>query len=66
MLRITLSANGSLYCGSGCVRGRGAAVKDLSHNAPFHSEEQIAPSNRGSKHLGSWRCFEYKVTLGCN
>jgi IS5 family transposase len=51
MLRITLSANGSLYCGSGCVRGRGAAVTYLSHNASFHSKEQIAPLKRGSKHF---------------
>ena len=53
MLRITLSANGSLYCCSDGVRGRGAAVKYLSHNASFHSKEKIAPSNRGIKHLGS-------------
>jgi hypothetical protein len=31
------------------VRGRGAAVKYLSHNASFHSKEKIAPSNRGIK-----------------
>ena len=49
MLRITLSANGSLYCCSDGVRGRGAAVKYLSHNASFHSKEKIAPSNRGIK-----------------
>ena len=60
MLRITLSANGSLYCCSDGVRGRGAAVKYLSHNASFHSKEKIAPSNRGIKHLslmvkrGTW------------
>ena len=63
MLRITLSANGSLYCCSDGVRGRGAAVKYLSHNASFHSKEKIAPSNRGIKqlvsdllsdYLGSW------------
>jgi hypothetical protein len=28
-----------------------AAVTYLSHNASFHSKEQIAPSNRGIKHL---------------
>ena len=28
-----------------------AAVTYLSHNASFHSKEQIAPSNRGSKHF---------------
>ncbi len=33
------------------MRGRGAAVKYLSHNASFHSQEKIAPSNRGIKHL---------------
>ena len=53
MLRITLSANGSLYCCSDGVRGRGAAVKYLSHNASFHSKEKIAPSNRGIKQLGN-------------
>jgi hypothetical protein len=43
------------------VRGRGAAVKYLSHNASFHSKEKIAPSNRGIKHkclvdacIGRW------------
>ena len=34
-----------------CVHGRGAAVTYLSHNDSFHSKEQIAPSNRGIKHL---------------
>ena len=53
MLRITLSANGSLYCCSDGVRGRGAAVKYLSHNASFHSKEKIATSNRGIKQLGA-------------
>ena len=33
------------------MRGRGAAVKYLSHNASFHSKEKIAPSNRGIKQL---------------
>jgi hypothetical protein len=33
------------------VRGRGAAVTYLSHNASFHSKEQIEPSIRGIKHL---------------
>jgi transposase len=51
MLRITLSANGSLYCCSDCLRGHGAAVTYLSHNASFHSKEQIAPLKRGSKHF---------------
>ena len=51
MLRITLSANGSLYCCSDCLRGHGAAVTYLSHNASFHSKEQITPSKRGSKHF---------------
>ena len=35
------------------MRGRGAAVKYLSHNASFHSKEKIAPSNRGIKHLAT-------------
>ena len=59
MLRITLSANGSLYCCSDGVRGRGAAVKYLSHNASFHSKEKIAPSNRGIKHLVSFLMFSH-------
>ena len=54
MLRITLSANGSLYCCSDGVRGRGAAVKYLSHNASFHSKEKIATSNRGIKQLAAY------------
>jgi hypothetical protein len=33
------------------LRGRGAAVTYLSHNASSHSKEQIAPSSRGIKHL---------------
>jgi hypothetical protein len=42
----------SLYCCSDGVRGRGAPVTYLSHMASFHSNERIAPSNRGIKH---WR-----------
>ena len=61
MLRITLSANGSLYCCSDGVRGRGAAVKYLSHNASFHSKEKIAPSNRGIKHLAESKELEDAV-----
>lgn len=34
-----------LYCNSDGVRRRGAAVTYLSHKAPFHSIEWIAPSN---------------------
>ena len=64
MLRITLSANGSLYCCSDGVRGRGAAVKYLSHNASFHSKEKIAPSNRGIKHLGQHRSTQRKIPCG--
>ena len=62
MLRITLSANGSLYCCSDGVRGRGAAVKYLSHNASFHSKEKIAPSNRGIKHL-ALAVTKYRLVL---
>ena len=40
----------SLYCCSDGVRGRGAPVTNLAHNASFHSNERIAPSNRGIKH----------------
>jgi hypothetical protein len=43
----------SLYCCSDGVRGRGAPVTYLSHTASFHSNERIAPSNRGIKHLVS-------------
>jgi len=43
----------SLYCCSDGVRGRGAPMTYLSHAASFHSNERIAPSNRGIKHLGS-------------
>ena len=63
MLRITLSANGSLYCCSDGVRGRGAAVMYLSHNASFHSKEKIAPSNRGIKHLGRSAARDLTVSL---
>lgn len=31
----------------------GAAVTNLSHSTSFHSDEGIAPSNRGIKHLDS-------------
>ena len=60
----------SLYCSSDGVRGRGAAMTNLSQSASFHSCERIAPSNRGIKHLsrirvrqrgwvcgGSYRCL---------
>ena len=40
----------SLYCCSDGVRGRGAPVTNLSNMASFHSNERIAPSNRGIKH----------------
>jgi len=43
----------SLYCCSDGVRGRGAPMTYLSHTASFHSNERIAPSNRGIKHLVS-------------
>ena len=48
----------SLYCCSDGVRGRGAPVTNLSHSASFHSQERIAPSNHGIKHLGA--CFAAK------
>src|SRR6056297_1390124 len=41
----------SLYCCSDGVRGRGAAMTNLSHSASFHSIEWIAPSKPGIKHL---------------
>jgi hypothetical protein len=34
-----------------CLSRRGAAMKNLSHSASFHSKENIAPSNSGIKHL---------------
>jgi len=43
----------SLYCCSDGVRGRGAPMTYLSHAASFHSNERIAPANRGIKHLSS-------------
>ncbi|WP_206069720.1 hypothetical protein, partial [Novosphingobium olei] len=45
----------SLYCCSDGVRGRGAPMTYLSHTASFHSNERIAPSNRGIKHLAIGR-----------
>ena len=66
MLRITLSANGSLYCCSDGVRGRGAAVTYLSHNASLHSKEQIAPYNCGIEHLDINALKKLKLLLlGC-
>ena len=44
----------SLYCCSDCVRGRGAAVTYLSHNASFHSKKQIAIFKSGIKHNLCW------------
>jgi hypothetical protein len=44
------------------VRGRGAAVTYLSHNASFHSKEQIAPSNRGIKQLDGTRLLSFERT----
>src|SRR6056297_922052 len=41
----------SLYCSSDGVRGRGAAMANLSHSASFHSCERITPANRGIKQL---------------
>lgn len=41
----------SPYCCSVGLRGRGAAITNLSHRASFHSCERIAPSNLGIKHL---------------
>src|SRR6056297_1077965 len=41
----------SLYCSSDAVRGRGAAMANLSHSASFHSCERITPANRGIKQL---------------
>jgi hypothetical protein len=51
----------SLYCSSDGVRGRGAPMTNLSHNASFHSCERIAPSNRGIKHPGSISARFFKL-----
>src|SRR5580692_12858257 len=40
-----------LYCSTDCLCRCGAAVKNLSHSASFHSLENNAPSNLGIKHL---------------
>ena len=46
---------------------RAEIMRYLSHNASFHSKEQIAPSNLGTKNLGSGRptfvtqCIQCKV-----
>ncbi|WP_173571092.1 hypothetical protein [Acetobacter conturbans] len=41
------------------MRGRGAAVTYLSHNASFHSRENITPANPGTKHI---EAFDITVT----
>jgi hypothetical protein len=35
-------------------RRRGASVQYLAHSASFHSDDEIAPSKIGIKHLGVW------------
>src|SRR6476620_11733512 len=42
-----------LYCSTDCLCRGGAAVKNLSHSASFHSRENNAPSNPGIKHLAN-------------
>ncbi|MCL2591513.1 MAG: hypothetical protein FWD67_11755, partial [Betaproteobacteria bacterium] len=42
-----------LYRSTHCLCRRGAAVEYLSHNASFHSVEEIVPSNAGTKQLGT-------------
>lgn len=37
---------------------RGAAVKNLSHNASLHAGENIAQSKLGTKHLGKFATVE--------
>jgi hypothetical protein len=54
----------SLYCSSDGVRGRGAPVTNLHHNASFHSSERISPTNHGIKH--PWRAYgEWWQALNC-
>ena len=48
---MTLPGSGSLYCSSDGVRGRGAAMTNLSHDASFQTCGRIAPANRGIKRL---------------
>jgi hypothetical protein len=46
----------------GLPRRCGAAVKNLSHSASFHSRENNAPSNPGIKHLeGGWQSCSFLV-----
>ncbi len=52
----------SLYCCSDGVRGRGAPMTYLSHTASFHSNERIAPSNPGIKHVGKCANCEPNAT----
>lgn len=40
-----------LYCSTDCLSRRGAAVKNLTHSASFHSKENSAPSKSKIKHL---------------
>ncbi|WP_205207133.1 hypothetical protein, partial [Asaia sp. As-1742] len=41
-----------LYRSTDCRCRRGAPVVNLAHSASFHSDEKIAPSKPGTKHLG--------------
>src|SRR4051812_25467908 len=43
----------TLYRCSDSVPCRGAPVTYLTHTASFHSNEKIAPSDRGIKHLAA-------------
>ncbi|MCE8432418.1 integrase core domain-containing protein, partial [Rhodovulum sulfidophilum] len=54
----------SLYCCSDGVRGRGAAMTNLSHSASFHSNEWIAPSNHGIKQLGAGKGHRNELLNG--
>jgi hypothetical protein len=42
-----------LYRSTDCLSCRGAPVKNLAHNASFHSMVKIVPSNAGTEQLGS-------------
>lgn len=44
-----------LYCSKDRLRRRGAPVRNLSHSASLHAEENNAPSKSGIKHLGFMR-----------
>jgi hypothetical protein len=55
------------YCSNG-VRGPCAPVTYLPHSASFHSNERIAPSNLGIKHIAglAGRCRRTRLWKNCS